>query len=502
MKVYYNMKRKVLISSIFIFSFLLLLPIFLFGCNSEKTLKNLTCYNLDLEYNDSTNTLSGTEKVDFVNNYNNMFTSLYFHLYPNAFREGAKASVVSSANEDEAYPNGLSYGNIVIKNVTSENSQLNFSIEGSDENILIIDLDQEVYPDENIILNIEFEITLANINHRLGKGNNTINFGNFYPILCVYEDGKGFSQELYHSNGDPFYSEMANYDVQIKYSNKYNIASTGTKESSTSKEEKIIDRFTADNVRDFCFVLSEKFDMISQTVDGITVNYFGYQNDDNLQSCLKVSVDALQTFNNLFGKYPYSQLNIVKANFVHGGMEYPQLVLISDKYNSQEDLDYVIVHEIAHQWWYSVVGNDQYNHAWMDEGLAEYSTLMFFRESNEYGQNFEQLIKNANESYKLFEKVFTNVTGSVDGTMDRGLDEFNTEPEYVQCTYTKGVLLFNTIEESVGEKKFLKALKTYYKDFMFRNAMPADMIDTFIKVTGYDLEDIFFSYIEGKVIIK
>ena len=154
MKVYYNMKRKVLISSIFIFSFLLLLPIFLFGCNSEKTLKNLTCYNLDLEYNDSTNTLSGTEKVDFVNNYNNMFTSLYFHLYPNAFREGAKASVVSSANEDEAYPNGLSYGNIVIKNVTSENSQLNFSIEGSDENILIIDLDQEVYPDENIILNI------------------------------------------------------------------------------------------------------------------------------------------------------------------------------------------------------------------------------------------------------------------------------------------------------------------------------------------------------------
>ena len=58
------------------------------------------------------------------------------------------------------------------------------------------------------------------------------------------------------------------------------------------------------------------------------------------------------------------------------------------------------------------------------------------------------------------------------------------------------------IQESVGEKKFLKALKTYYKDFMFRNAMPADMIDTFIKVTGYDLEDIFFSYIEGKVIIK
>ena len=183
-------------------------------------------------------------------------------------------------------------------------------------------------------------------------------------------------------------------------------------------------------------------------------------------------------------------------------MEYPNLVLISDKYQDQYDIDYVIVHEIAHQWWYGIVGNDEYNHAWMDEGLAEYSTLIFFRENKEYGQDFNEFINNATESYKLFEKVFIKVTGSVNGTMDRGLDEFMTEPEYVQCTYTKGVLLFNTIEESVGEKKFFKALQYYFKEFKYKNATPADMIYCFNKATGYDLEDIFNSYILGNVIIK
>jgi len=63
---------------------------------------------------------------------------------------------------------------------------------------------------------------LPNINHRFGYGDNTVNFGNFYPVACVYENGKGFIQDLYHSNGDPFYSECSNYEVEIMQRKDFN----------------------------------------------------------------------------------------------------------------------------------------------------------------------------------------------------------------------------------------------------------------------------------------
>ena len=213
------MKKKFLLSIISIF--IVITPFLFFGCNNNRANDELTNYQLNLEYDEVSKKLYGIEKIDYINNYENMFTSLYFHLYPNAFREDAKHSVVSSANEEEAYPEGKSYGNIQINKVESDSELLNFEIEGSDKNILKVDLGEEIYPEERIIISIEFEVSLANINHRLGIGKNTINFGNFYPIACVYEEGKGFSQDLYHSNGDPFYSECANYDVSITFSNKF-----------------------------------------------------------------------------------------------------------------------------------------------------------------------------------------------------------------------------------------------------------------------------------------
>lgn len=483
---------------------IVLLLIISFCCvGHEKENKNLTLYNLSLLYDEQNHILSGSERVNYVNNYDNMFDCLYFHLYPNAFREGAKNGVVSASNIDTAYPNGLSYGWIDIQNVTYENGEkASFNICGEDENILEIKLAEELYPDENVEINIYFETKLANINHRLGYGENTINFGNFYPIACVYESGIGFSQSLYHSNGDPFYSECANYEVEIEFNSAFELATTGVKEKVENGGGKKVDKIFAKNVRDFCFVLSDKFECVSQIVDGIEVNYYGYQNDENLAKCLKTGIDALQTFGRLFGDYPYSQLSIVKSNFVHGGMEYPNIVLISDEVLAQKDYEYVIIHEIAHQWWYGVVGNDEYNHAWLDEGLAEYSTLMFYQENPEYGEDFEGLVKSSLESYKLFEKVYIKVTGSVDGSMDRAICDFATEPEYVQCTYTKGVIMFNTLREMVGDKKFKSALKNYYHDFMFKNASPADLIAQFVSSCGKSTEGFFNSWLEGKVVIQ
>lgn len=499
-KITLNKKTKI-ISTIILFAVIIAIVVFLCLTGLKKEETPLSSYKMELSYDNTTHTISGSEEITFVNNYDNMFTYLYLHLYPNAFREGASASVVSSAEEENAYPNGISYGSIEVQSVTSDGESLDFNVEGEDQNILRVELPSEVYPDESITFTINFITTLANINHRLGYGENTINLGNFYPIICMYESGVGFKTDLYHSNGDPFYSECADYDVTISYPSNYMLASSGQLMEASTENNITTSTMTGEKIRDFCMVLSENFSHTSSKVGNTIINYYGYNGDTNLDTCLQVCEDALATFNELFGEYPYSQLSIVKSNFVHGGMEYPNLVLISDEVAS-DDLAYVIVHEIAHQWWYGVVGNDENNHAWMDEGLAEYSTLLFFENNSSYGQDSETMIDNALQSYKTFVRVYTNVTGSVDTSMDRALSAFNTEPEYVQCTYTKGLLLFDAIRETVGDRKFFKALEDYYQDFSFKNATPADMIASFNHSTGYDLEGFIMSWLEGDVVVQ
>jgi len=286
----------------------------------------------------------------------------------------------------------------------------------------------------------------------------------------------------------------------LDYAKSFSLATSGEVLEQKDCEERTVSTISANNVRDFCFVLSERFDKVCQMVDEVEVQYFGYKGDEDLDKNLSVAVNALQTFNEMFGVYPYKTLSIVKANFLHGGMEYPNLVLISDNLEN-EDYEYVIVHEIAHQWWYGVVGNDQYNHAWLDEGLAEYSTLLFFKYNSQYGQDFNQMIKNAEKSFKLYADVFMKVNGKVDGQMDKAVCEYATEPEYVQCTYTKGALLMDSIRKSVGEKKFIKALQQFYEKYQFQNVTPEDFIAIFNKTSKTDLEGLIKSWLYDKVVL-
>ncbi len=489
---------KIYLPLIIIFALIIIISLLFISC--EKDEPRLTQYDMDLMFDDEKFMLEGKEVVKYYNNSDNAFKILYFHLYPNAFREGAKNPVISQTHEKEGYPNGKSYGGIKINGVKSGDEEIEFNVEGEDENILAVSLKDELFPGENVEIGIDFSIQLPNINHRFGYGENTINCGNFYPIVCVYEENVGFSKSLYHSNGDPFYSEVANYNVNIEFDSKFEIASTGDLISSENSENLIKNQYKASNVRDFCFVLSQKFNFVQEEVDDIVVSYYGYNNDENLNECLKTSVDAIKTFNDMIGKYPYKQISVVKSNFVYGGMEFPNLVLISDKIEEQSEFNYVIVHEIAHQWWYGVVGDDEYNHAWIDEGLAEYSTLLFYEENGSYNEKYPQLISAATKSYKLFEDVYKKINGKVDGRMDRPLCDFATEPEYTQCTYTKSVLMFDSVRELIGKNKFEKAMQKIYKDYKFKIINRAQLTAVFEKF-GTGAEKVIDSYLEGKVII-
>ena len=483
------------------YAFLLCCVFLLFACSGNFDYKqNLTTYNLDVEYNDDEKSLSGSEIISYVNSSKNVLKNVKFHLYPNAFRENAKASVVSKSNETKAYPNGKSYGNISVDNVKVENENSNFEICGEDENILNVSLGDDLYPNDKVQISLNFYVKLPNINHRFGYGNNAVNVCNFYPIACVYENDD-FVTKLYNSNGDPFYSEVANYNVNIKYPSDFIIATSGTKVNETKENESNKVSVQAKCVRDFAIVLSNKFETKSSTYNKkISINYF-YYTDPTPEKTMDLINEVLRFFEEKVGEYPYSQISVAETNFVHGGMEYPNLVLISDSLDSYDTYQMVIIHELLHQWWYGVVGNNEFNEGWIDEGLTEFCTIYFYEKHPEFNKTMDRMVKASTNSYTTFMKVYKDVLGSVDTSINRPLDAFKTEPEYVYNTYVKGMLMFASIYNVVGEKKFVNALKYYYNSNAYEIVNEQILINCFSKGTGRDLENLFRSWLDGKVVI-
>ena len=465
----------------------------------DKVCKNKSEYIMNLTYNDVEHTVSAEQTIRYVNNTGKVLTNACFHLYANNFSNEAVNKPVSLNNISKAYPNGFSEGHIEIKKVLVNNKNTNFELLGDDENILNVLFNVALQPTALHEIYIKYVVEIPNVLHRLGYTEKTVNLANFYPIACVYEN-QDFVIDAYSANGDPFYSDIASYSVTINYPFGYEIASTGTKTISKDNNNNIC-KISAKAVRDFAIVLSKEFKMISQQVDGVSVNYF-YYGDKKPETSLETCVKSVQTFNDLFGEYPYSSLDIVETGFLHGGMEYPNLVMISDNLETYEDYTYVIIHEIAHQWWYGLVGNNQYDYGWLDEGLAEYSCMLFYEKNESYGIDYQLLMQNALNNYQLFLDVYNQVYEKVETTMNRKLSDFATEPEYSYTAYTKAVLMHDALRNVLGTKTYLKCLKEYFEEYKFNFATPQNLIESFSNTSNKNLESFFNAWINGEVVFS
>jgi hypothetical protein len=489
--------KKIIVPAI-----LVLCAVLLFGCLKtdfvSKYGTNITEYSINLTLNED-NTISATQEVSYKNTSGSILNEVLFHLYPNAFSETAVNKPVAKLYESTAYPNGQSYGKIDIEDVNIKKDDCSYAIEGTDKDILKVTLNSPLYPNDFININMTYKLTLPNVLHRFGYSDSTINLANFYPIACVFE-GDEWDTSPYSSNGDPFYSNLANYSVSITYPSNLTLAHTGNETNYQQETSTKTSKMEAKAVRDFAMVLSSKFQKLEAKIGETEIEYY-YYNDTEPQKSLSTAIASLTTFNETFGDYPYTTLAVVETGFVYGGMEYPNLVMISDNLQSYDDYTNTIVHEIAHQWWYGVVGNDEYENGWLDESLAEYSVVIFYEKNPEYEIERDVCIKNAITSYTLFVDVYKDVFNEVDTSMNRNLDEFDTEPEYVYAVYVKGMIMFDDIRNFIGDRNFFNSLKNYYKKYGGKNATPENLIDVFEDTSNKRLKSIFTSYIDGTAII-
>ena len=261
--------------------FLLLLPLIFLatGCNKDEVAsysKNLSTYTIDITYNED-HTLSCKQTVNYKNRTDTTLENVMFHLYPQSFRLGAKSSVVSTLNYKKCYSYGSSYGDLNISKIVVNDSPIDIEITGNDEDIANVQLNEKLEPGNDVNIYFEYTVTIPNINHRFGYGDDTINIANFYPIACMYENGN-FVIDSYHYNGDPFYSEVANYNVNLNAPSNLVLATTGTITNTQKSEDTTNYNIKALTVRDFAMVLSDKFNIVSDKVGDTTVNYYYYNN--------------------------------------------------------------------------------------------------------------------------------------------------------------------------------------------------------------------------------
>ncbi len=481
-------------TAILICTIVLLFSTIVCGCsnsaNGQTTFYDITC-ELDGQ------TLKGSETVEFTNTSNNVIDQLRFNLFGNAFRKGAIYSPISAQYMDKSYPNGVSYGSMQIEKVCIGDKNADFNIGGIDENILVIDLGKEIFPDEKVCVTIDFTLNLANVIARTGYNEKTINLANFYPILCAFSNGS-FYECVYYSFGDPFYSDCANYNVKFTYDKKYMVASSGVEVDKKQSENKITSSYKINNARSFAFVLSQNFKCETDDSTGININYY-YYDDTDAKTSILYAVRALNLFREKFGEYPYETFSIVQTEFIQGGMEFPALVMISDEL---EGLPYgeVIVHETAHQWWQTVVGNNEIECGFLDEGLSEYSVVLFYENYPEYGYTRQSLIKASEQTYKVFCSVYDKLQKNVNTTMIRSLKDFSSEYEYVNIAYIKPCIMYDYLRITIGEEKFFNSLRKYYNNYKFKNATPDDLVGAFEK-TNADTNGFFKSFFDGKEII-
>ncbi len=445
---------------------------------SQQDLDHLdhpTRYTLTLAYDPHAPTLSGSEQVSYHNNETVPLNEIYFRLFAN-------------------YPE--SGGSITISRLTVNGSPADGILEAQ-QTALRVPLSRPLAPGEAVSFNLEFSVTIprnATAHYSDFTASDTVvTLPSVYPLIPAY-DAKGWHIELPPAYGDLVYADVSLFQVTLTAPAAMTViasgSTVGTKENPDgTKTWQIIGA----PMRDMSLNLTDKLQAFSSMVGDVTVNSF-YEADDaqSGKDALKYASDALATFEKRFGPYPYRELDVVETPTTAGGIEYPGLVVIGrGLYNNPQQKQYfefATAHEVSHQWWYAVVGDDQVNDPWVDESLAQYSSLIY-----------EEDIHSSSAGQSILTHYFQDLYDSAkraghDAPVNLPVSAYN-ENDYAAIVYGKGPLFYDAIRKKVGDTKFFEFLRAYYQEFRYKSALPQDILNTAQATCGCSLQDEYNTWI-------
>lgn len=417
--------------------------------------------------------IQGREEVRYTNTEDVPLDEVVFRLFPQTPGYGGKMEV------DEVRVDG-----------GAATTQLDLM--GS---ALYVMLPQPLDPGETATFQLAFQVTVPE-DAEVGYGqfscaDGILSLPNVYPLIPVYDD-EGWNVELAPAYGDAVYSDVALYRVQVRApSDQIVVASGSALARSEHGDSTATTAFVTGPMRDFAVVMSADFVTSTARVDGTLVtSYYLSQDAEGGKWALDYAADALEFFSEYFGPYPYAEFDVVETPTTAGGIEYPGLVVIAQRLYDQSGgfSEFATAHEVAHQWWYGLVGSDQVDEPWLDEALAQYSTLLYCETVR--GPNVADEVRK-----RVFEQPYERlVEEGRDAPVGQPVQAFSRE-DYGLVVYGKGPLFFQALRDEVGDEVFFAILRAYLGAYRYQIATPEGFLALAEEVSGQELDDLYEKWI-------
>lgn len=454
--------------------------------DDSKTESVNTYYNnyaVSLDIDPLNKTVTGIEKILYKNTSKQSLPDLYLNIYANAFSKDTTSVPYPEEYKDAVFNYGVNYSSFNIISLSVNNTPVNYLF--SDTTLQIM-LTQPLKPGEEIEITLQFESQIPTIAHRLGSNSTSMWFGNFIPSMAVY-DSENWKVYPYYAYGEPFYSDISNYEVTITTPNGYKVASTGSAVVS-EQTDKTVTTVSAKVVRDFAFSISNQYikDSIT-TEDGTTINLYHTSNKaDNINQFLSTAKSSMEFYVDNVGSYPYQKLDIVECNLYYkGDMEYPQFIMVDKSYlNTQTEIN-ALTFDFGLQWFNNIIGTNGVTDGWLNNGITGFL--------QNYIHYTPQLLNSQmNGEYLELKEILKNTESP---SLDNPLPVYQSWDIYNNVSCKRSTLMIYSLYKKIGTDNFMQLLKTYYTQYSFKNAKPEDFFEIAEEIYGHDLSNFFDSWI-------
>jgi hypothetical protein len=424
---------------------------------------------------DDPSALTGVQQVRYTNTEGVPLDSLYFRLYPNLPGYG---------------------GSMTVDKVMRDGAPVETALEARNS-ALRVPLDPALAPGEVADLTLGFRESLPT-DTSAGYGlfayaDGVYALAGFYPTIPVYDD-EGWNVEVAPPYGDATFTDVAFYQVQLTVPQELTVVTSGSSLETTENGDGTRTWIAIGApMRDFYVAMSDDYEVVSEEVDGTLVNsYYRSAQDKGGELALKYAADALRVFNEHFGPYPYAELDVIATPTNAGGIEYPGAIVVAQSLYNQEAgfFELATAHEVAHQWWYGLVGNDQLDEPWLDEALTNYSAFLYYQETG--GQNVAEAVKE-----RVFEESYQAAQANNWDRAVAGPVASFSERDYGAIVYGKGPLFFDALRTELGDEAFFAALRDYLEAHRYDVAYPDDLIAAFERASGQQIDELYEFWILG-----
>jgi hypothetical protein len=316
-------------------------------------------------------------------------------------------------------------------------------------------------PGRSVIFHTEFAITVPALGGDFyygiyGYNNGILSLAHAYPTILVYNE-QGWNNQTPNLEGDPLFSDISFYLVSVDAPIDLTLVASGvdTDHRKTAHRQQVL--YADGPARDFYLAAGTSFVKKTTKVGETTYNTFSPGGvDQPTQTALKTAEAAIADFSQRYGPYPYTEFNIVPIVTSAGGVEFPGMTAVAQNvYNQNSRLEAVVVHEVAHQWFYNLVGNETQQQPWLDESLAQFVTCQYFLDM--YGAQAEQSCLDSMKG------IWDNINDQII-PIGEAVSAY-TNNAYSAIIYGRGPLFFQALRQQIGQATFDSLMKDYITTF-------------------------------------